>query len=109
MLHLRRERRSVKEEVFMNKSFIYEKELSVRIWNEIRDKFDEIEIKNKALKEFISNSIEYGLRFYSIINIVFRIYAKCRKNENAKDLLEKYDDAWTRYLELKKKSSFKQL
>ncbi len=43
----------------MNKSFIYEKELSVRIWNEIRDKFDEIEIKNKALKEFISNSIEY--------------------------------------------------
>ena len=93
----------------MNKSFIYEKELSIRIWNEIRDKFDEIEIKNIALKEFISNSIEYGLRFYSIINIVFRIYAKCRKNENAKDLLEKYDDAWTRYLELKKKSSFKQI
>ena len=46
---------------------------------------------------------EYGLMFYSIINIVFRIYAKCRKNENANDLLEKYDDAWTRYLELKKK------
>lgn len=83
---------------------IDEKELSVRIWNEIRDKFDKIEIENKALKEFISNSIEYGLRFYSIINIVFRIYAKCRKNENVKDLLEKYDDAWTRYLELEKRN-----
>lgn len=27
-----------------------------------------------------------------------------QKNENAKDLLGKYDDAWTRYLELEKRN-----
>lgn len=81
-----------------------EKSLSVHIWEEIRDIFAEIEMIDTTLREFIENSIEYGLRLYSIINIAFQIYAKCRKRENVKELLKKYDEAWKSYLELENRN-----
>lgn len=83
---------------------IEEKENTVALWEEIKEKFNYIEIDDVKLKEFIENSIEYGLRFYTIIDIAFKIYAKCRKSENVKELLEKYDMAWKSYLELESRN-----
>lgn len=71
-----------------------EKDLAVRLWEEIRTDFGEIEFSDKKLKEFIKNTIEYGLRFYRIVDISFHIFAKCRKNEKVTELLKEYDAAW---------------
>lgn len=79
---------------------VEEKHEAVRIWEQIKKQFSDIEIKDKKLSDFISESIEYGLRFYRIIDISFNIFAKCRKSENVRELLEKYDAAWADYKKL---------
>lgn len=79
---------------------IKDKELSVKIWKEIREEFSQITISDNELCKFIENSIEYGLRFFTVVDICFIIMAKCRKNENVKELVEKYDKAWEFYKKL---------
>ena len=77
-----------------------EKELSVKIWEEIKADFAKIEFADKDLRDFITCSIEYGLRFYRIINVSFHIFAKCCKNEHMPELLAEYDKAWADFDEL---------
>ena len=77
-----------------------EKELGLKLWKEIREDFREIQMPDLTLRAFIENSIEYAVRFYTIINISFRIFAKCRRNENVRELLAEYDNAWVSYKEL---------
>jgi len=83
---------------------ITEKELSVKIWKEIKQMFNDIEIQDEILREFIGNSIEYGLRFFTVIDVCFKIIAKCRKRQNVKDLLMDFDIAWNNYKELEKRN-----
>jgi len=83
---------------------ITEKELSVKIWKEIKQMFNEIEIQDEILCEFIGNSIEYGLRFFTVIDVCFKIIAKCRKHQNVKGLLMDFDVAWDNYKELEKRN-----
>lgn len=80
-----------------------EKKKAVAIWNEIKNMFNEIEIENSQLREFIGDSIDYAIRFYTIISISFEIFAKCRKNENVAELLQKYDLAWESFRELEQR------
>ncbi len=82
---------------------LLEKEKSVRIWEEIREDFKEIRLKDSTLRSFIENSIEYAVRFYTIAEICFQIFAKCRRKENVKELLEQYDSAWDSYKELERR------
>ena len=83
---------------------IADKELSVKLWYEIKDLFSKIQVPNEELQEFIANSIEYGLRFFKVIELCFKIMAKCRKHENVRELIEEYDDAWRKYKELELKN-----
>ena len=83
---------------------IAEKEYSVNIWKEMKEHFKEIDIPDFTLSEFIENSIEYGLRFFTIVDVCMKIFAKCRKKENVKDLLQSYDEAWASYKELEKRN-----
>ena len=48
---------------------IAEKEHSLSIWKEMKELFKEINIPDFKLREFIGNSIEYGLQFFTIIDI----------------------------------------
>lgn len=73
---------------------IEEKEYAVRLWREIREEISKINIPNAQLKEFINDSAEYGVRFFSIINVAFNIFAKCRKKEDVSELIDKYDELW---------------
>lgn len=82
---------------------ILEKEESVTIWKEIREDFKQIQLDNSVLREFIENSIEYGVRFFTIIKICFHIFAKCRRQEGVKQLLEEYDKAWISFKELEQR------
>lgn len=77
-----------------------EKEKAISIWKAIRERFEEIEISDGILREFISNSIEYALRLFSIVNISFKIFAEYRKGKSCEELLKKYDMAWEEYREL---------
>lgn len=90
-----------------------EKEQSVKEWHEVREMFHTIQMPDGSLKEFISDSIEYGLRLFQIINISFHIFAAYRKKEACKELLAAYDEAWEYYLELEKRpqssSSYKDI
>ena len=72
----------------------------IALWKEIREDFREIQMPDLTLRAFIENSIEYAVRFYTIINISFHIFAKCRRNENVRELLAEYDNAWVSYKEL---------
>lgn len=80
-----------------------EKEKAVKVWEEIKEMFNVIQIPDKKLREFIANSIEYGLRLFSIVNISFKIFAKNRKNIPCGELLNEYDTAWEKYLELEQR------
>lgn len=71
-----------------------EKELAVKLWENLKSDFEKIEFSDKELWQFISDSIDYGIKFYRIINISFHIFAKCRKEKKVSDLLECYDRAW---------------
>ena len=62
-----------------------EKKYSVKLWEEIKQIFETIKIPDNTLSEFIENSIEYGVRFFTIIDICMNIFAKCRKGENVKE------------------------
>ena len=59
---------------------------------------------DNTLAEFIENSIEYGVRFFTIIDICMNIFAKCRKGENVKELLVAYDAAWKNFNELENRN-----
>lgn len=83
---------------------IAEKEHSLSIWKEMKELFKEINIPDFKLREFIGNSIEYGLQFFTIIDICMKIFAKCRKKENVKELLCSYDEAWASYKTLEKRN-----
>lgn len=74
-----------------------EKDLTVQLWEEIKADFNQIVFSDKELKEFIGNSIEYGIRFYHIVDISFHIFAKCRRKEKVADLLKEYDKAWDEF------------
>lgn len=82
---------------------ILEREEAVSLWKELREDFKQIQIPNLELREFIENSIEYGIRFYTIIKICFNIFVKCRKQEGVKVLLEDYDNAWGSFKELEER------
>lgn len=84
------------------KDVLKEKENSVLIWEEIKAMFEDIEIPDNTLREFIGNSIEYGLRLFTIVNISFRIFANCRKHLPCDELLKEYDLAWKHYRDLEK-------
>ena len=77
-----------------------EKDFAVTLWTEIRDDFQNIQMNDIALRAFIENSIEYGLRLFTIVRLVFYIFARYRKKEGTKDLLDVYDRAWSHYREL---------
>lgn len=77
-----------------------EKEKAVELWKDIKRKFFEIQLDDENLKEFIGNSIEYGLRLFAIVNIIFKLFVEYRKNNSCGELLVEYDKAWERYLEL---------
>lgn len=79
---------------------IAEKEHAVELWKEIREEFKQIQLADGTLREFIENSIEYGVRFFTIAKICFCMFAKCRKHEGVQELLQEYDDAWVSYKEL---------
>ncbi len=83
---------------------IEEKKYALKLWYEIKEMYKNIEIPNHELREFIENSIEYGLRFFKVIYICIRIFAKCRKNENVKELLVEFDTAWAEYKNLEEKN-----
>ena len=83
-----------------------EKEYAVQLWKEIKEDFSKIEMDNVELRFFIQNSIEYAIRFYTILNISMQIFAKCRKKEGVKELLKQYDAAWKRYKELEARPQF---
>ncbi|MBO4898367.1 MAG: hypothetical protein J5590_08740 [Clostridia bacterium] len=78
---------------------IEEKKNAVRLWKEIKADFEKISIPNAELKDFILNSAEYAIRFFSIISVAFQIFAKCRKSEDVTDLLKEYDKLWEKYKE----------
>lgn len=82
---------------------ILEKEEAVSIWQEIREDFKQIQLEDATLRQFIEDSIEYGIRFFTIVKICFHIFAKCRKQENVKQLLEQYDNAWISFKELEQR------
>jgi len=81
-----------------------EKRYGVQLWEEIKEIFDEVEMPDGELSQFINNSIEYGFRFSTIIEICMHIFAKCRRGENVKDLLVSYDKAWSKYKELESRA-----
>ena len=83
---------------------IADKELSVKMWREIKELFAKIEIPQQELREFIGNSIEYGLCFFKVVEVCFKIMAKCRKNENTRELLREYDEVWSEYKGLEQKN-----
>ena len=78
---------------------IQEKAYALKLWKEIKKDFENIYIPDPELKDFIINSAEYAIRFFSIIYTAFRIFAKCRKNEDVSELLNEYDELWERYKE----------
>lgn len=88
------------EENNLVREAIAEKEQAVELWKEIREDFKKIQLDDETLREFIENSIEYGLRFFDIVRLCFCIFARYRKKESVKDLLKEYDDAWAYYREL---------
>ena len=63
----------------------------------------EIELDDIKLRSFIGNSIDYAITFYTIINISFNIFAKCRRKENVSDLLKEYDKAWAEHKKLEER------
>lgn len=77
-----------------------ERETAIELWKEIQEDFKEIHISDSGLREFIDNSIEYAIRFFTITKINFQIFAKCRKQESVKALLKEYDEAWLNFKEL---------
>lgn len=77
-----------------------ERDTAIELWKELRDDFKEMEVPDSELREFIENSIEYAIRLFSITRINFHIFAKCRKQESVKELLEEYDKAWEYFKEL---------
>lgn len=77
-----------------------EKEDAVDLWKEIREEFKDIQLDKAELRSFIENSIEYAIRFFTLADICFHIFAKCRKQEGVKELLKEYDAAWKWYKEL---------
>ena len=77
-----------------------ERKTAIELWKEIREDFKQIQMENHTLREFIENSIEYAIRFFTITNINFHIFAKCRKQESVKELLKEYDAAWAHFKEL---------
>ena len=77
-----------------------EKELALSLWQDIRNQMETLNIPDEVLREFLVNSAEYAARLYRLVLICFRIFTKCRKLQNVKDLLEQYDQAWAEYKEL---------
>ena len=88
------------EEKHLVNEAIAEKQYSLKLWQEIKESFKEIDIPKAELRKFIENSIEYGLRFFKVIDVCIKIIAKCRKRENVKELLTDYDKVWEEYKEL---------
>ncbi len=84
---------------------ICEKELSLKLWNEIKEEFKEVSLTDKKLRSFIETSIDYGITLYTIVYIAFKIFAKCRKSENVSELLKEYDKAWEDHINLTKKEN----
>ena len=84
-------------------SSLSEKEYAVELWKQIRDDFKQIRIDDEELREFIENSIEYGLRFFDIVRLCFYIFDKYRKQKSTKQLLKEYDAAWAYYRELEQR------
>ena len=81
---------------------IAEKALAVSEWQWICDELDTIAFPDETMAQFIRNSAQYGLRLFTIAHLAFRIFAKCRRNENVKELLVSYDAAWESYRQLEK-------
>jgi hypothetical protein len=81
---------------------IKEKDYAIKLWKEIKTDFSGIDIPNSELKNFIVNSAEYAIRFFSIIDTAFKIFVKCRTNEDVSDLISEYDKLWERYKETQK-------
>lgn len=78
---------------------IKEKENAVKLWKEIKADFERVDIPDIKLKSFIINSTEYAIRFFSIINVAFKIFARRRKNEDVSELISEYDRLWEKYKE----------
>ncbi len=85
------------EENHLVNEAIAEKQYSLKLWQEIKESFKEIDIPYSELREFIESSIEYGLRFFKVIDVCIKIMAKCRKKEKLKELLVDYDKVWEEY------------
>lgn len=82
---------------------IAEKEKSVKEWQEVKEMFAQIEMKDKELEAFIENSIEYGFKLYEIAYISFKMFAAYRAGKSCREILEEYDRAWAEYRELEKR------
>lgn len=80
-----------------------EKDRAVELWTEIRDDFKDIQMDDTSLREFIENSIEYGLLFFTIVRLSFYMFAKYRKQESVTLLLKEYDETWASYRELEQR------
>lgn len=74
-----------------------EKEQALAEWEEIAAGINSLVIPDPAAGEFIRNSAEYAVRLYRLVLVCFRIFAKCRKQENVGQLLWQYDQAWEAY------------
>lgn len=77
-----------------------EKELALTEWEEIAAGLNALHIPDPVLGEFIRNSGEYAVRLYRLLLCCFRIFAKCRKLQNVRELLLQYDRLWAEYKEL---------
>lgn len=85
------------EEKGLVEDALSEKECALKLWKEIKADFENIYIPNAELKSFIVNSAEYAVRFFSVINVAFKIFAKYRKKEDVSELIDKYDELWEEY------------
>lgn len=88
------------EENGLTDEALSEKEQSVSEWAEVKKIFESIQVSDDDLKEFISNSIEYGKRLFEVVNIAFKIFASYRKGRICSDLIEEYDEAWKNYIKV---------
>jgi hypothetical protein len=86
-----------------------EKQESVVLWSKARNLFDEINIPDKDLKEYIGVSIEFALRLFNIVlcgweitieGFIQRKTGTCNLDKIKKSI-EKYDKLWQQYRELK--------
>jgi hypothetical protein len=82
-----------------------EKQESIEIWQQIREKYKQISLADRELSEFIRVSIDYGLHLFTVIYYGWQVLSIGFKSDKQGRLdrqeissaLKAYDEAWERY------------